>query len=447
MIATRDGQNAYIDAFERFEKKVAAGDPAWLRRLRRDALARFADLGFPTMREEGWRHTNLAPLAEVAFHPALPGKNGISAGMLGSYLFGGRESCNLVFINGWYSPGLSTPGGFPSCAYAGSLAAALREKPDKIGEYLASAPGRESNAFVPLNTAFLSDGGFIFVPDGTRLNRTIHLVYLFAPGASPTAGFPRNLIVVGNGGEVTVVESYAGPAGGVYFTNAVTDVIAGDHSRVGHYRVQRESEEAFHVGSLNIDQAENAVVSSHSISLGGALTRNTIAATMNGEGGELTLNGLYFGRNRQHVDNHTSIIHARPHCSSRELYKGILDDRATGVFTGRIVVRPDAQKTNARQTNKNLLLSADALVNSTPQLEIFADDVKCTHGATIGRLSADALFYLRSRGIDEPDARSLLTYAFAGDILGMLGNKPLQCQLDLVLLAHMSRTEGMGAPS
>jgi len=291
----------------------------------------------------------------------------------------------------------------------------------------------------------MSDGGFIFLPAETALKKIIHLLFISTPEAEATANFPRNLIVVGSGSEATVVESYVGSRAGAYFTNAVTEIIAGDHAIVGHYKLQRESGRAFHVASLQVEQSDSSEVSSHSISMGGVLTRNTIRAVMNGEGGELTLNGLYVARDRQHVDNHTSIVHARPRCTSRELYKGILDDRSSGVFTGRIEVRPDAQKTNARQTNKNLLLSTEALVNSTPQLEIFADDVKCTHGATIGRLNEDELFYLRTRGIDEGAARSLLTYAFASDILGMLKFKPLQCQLDLVLLAHMSRVGGMDA--
>ena len=206
--------------------------------------------------------------------------------------------------------------------------------------------------------------------------------------------------------------------------------------------MQRESDDAFHIASLHVTQDQNTDVSSHAISIGGRLARNDIKAVMNGEGGELSLSGLYVTKGHQHVDNHTSIDHAKPHCSSREIFKGILDDHSSGVFTGRILVRKDAQKTNARQTNKNLLLSRDALVNTTPQLEIFADDVKCTHGATIGRLSAESLFYLRSRGIGEAAARALLTYAFASDIISTVKIKPLQCQLDLVLLARMSRTEG-----
>jgi Fe-S cluster assembly protein SufD len=291
------------------------------------------------------------------------------------------------------------------------------------------------------------DGGFVHLPPEMVFNKIIHLIFISTSEAAGTVSYPRNLIVAGSGSQVSVVESYIGSHGGTYFTNAVTEIVAGDNSVVSHCRLQRESDDAYHISSLHVHQEENADVSSHSISLGGILTRNDITAVMNGEGGELTLNGLYVTRSKQHVDNRTSIIHARPHCNSRELYKGILDDQSSAAFYGKILVRPNAQKTNAKQTNRNLLLSRDALVNSTPQLEIFADDVKCTHAATIGRLNENELFYLRTRGIGEPEARALLTYAFASDIVATVKIKPLQCQLDLVLLARMSRAEEGDRPS
>ncbi len=437
-------QDAWLSDFDRFEKTSTGKANPWLNVIRKEAAGILADRGFPTAREEEWRHTNVAPIVGASFKPAVPGTNGITAGKLGNFIFSGVDCCNLVFVNGFYSSDLSTPGALPKGVRAGSLAAALQTEPKKLEPYLARHASCKKNAFVALNTAFMRDGGFIYVQPETVLKQIIHL--LFVSTAEATAIYPRNLIIVGSGSQTSVVESYIGPLGGAYFTNAVTEVVAGDGSVVGHYKLQRESDDAYHIASLHVQQDENADVSSHSISIGGLLTRNDITAVMNGEGGELTLNGLYVTKGRQHVDNHTSIDHAKPHCNSRELYKGILDDQSSGVFNGKIMVRPHAQKTNAKQTNKNLLLSQDALVNTTPQLEIFADDVKCTHGATIGRLSEESLFYLRSRGIGEASARALLTYAFASDIVATVKIKPLQCQLDLVLLARMSKYEGVEVP-
>ncbi|MBZ5499205.1 MAG: Fe-S cluster assembly protein SufD [Acidobacteriia bacterium] len=444
MIEIKGELNAYLSDFARFEKAAAGKSYPWLVAIRKEAAGCFAESGFPTTRDEEWRHTNVAEIAGASFKLSRPGTNGITAGKLGNFIFSDIDCSNLVFVNGFYSPDLSTPGALPKGVRTGSLAAVLQSEPKKVEPYLARHASCRKNAFVALNTAFMLDGGFIYLPPETILKKIIHLLFVSTSEAQATVSHPRNLVVVGGGSQVSVVESYIGPQGGVYFTNAVTEIIAGDGAAVAHYKLQRESDDAYHVASLHVLQEENADVSSHSISMGGSLTRNDITAVMNGEGGELSLNGLYVTRGRQHVDNHTGIDHAKPHCNSREMYKGILDDQSSGVFNGKILVRPNAQKTNAKQTNKNLLLSQDALVNTTPQLEIFADDVKCTHGATIGRLSDEALFYLRSRGIGEEAARALLTYAFASDIIATVKIKPLQCQLDLALLARMSRVEGVG---
>ena len=435
-------ENAWLTGFAQFEKTAAGRSYPWLSAVRRDALARFAEAGFPTMRDEDWRFTNVAPIADASFTPSRPGMNGITAGRLGSFILSEIDCCNLVFLNGFYSSDLSTPGALPKGVRAGSLAAALQSEPKKLEPYLARHAGSKTNPFVALNTAYMMDGGFIYLPPETILHKVIHLLFITTAEAGMTVSYPRNLIVVGGSSQVSVVESYIGPQGGAYFTDSVTEIVAADSAVVAHYKVQRESDAAYHVGSMHVTQEESSNVASHSISLGGSLVRNDIAAVMNGEGGELALNGLYVTRNYQHVDSHTSIDHAKPHCNSRELYKGILDEHSSGVFKGKILVRPDAQKTNAKQTNKNLLLSKDALVNTTPQLEIFADDVKCTHGATIGRLNDEQLFYLRTRGVGEDAARALLTYAFASDVIAAVKIKPLQCQLDLVLLARMSRVEG-----
>ena len=417
MAAITQEDRSYLAGLARLDGSVPGRNCPWLRLIRRQAAERFAEIGFPTTKDEAWRHTNVAAIASASFVPALPGSNGVAAGMLGNFLFGDTDCCNLVFVNGFHSANLSTPGALPKGARAGSLAAALQSEPKKIEPYLARHADFQANAFTALNTAFMLDGGFIWLPPETTLQKIIHLIFISTAAGHGTVSYPRNLIVAGSGSRASVVESYIGPGGGAYFTNAVTEIVAHDGAAVAHYRLQRESDLAYHVSSLHVLQEENSEVSCHSVSMGGLLTRNDVAAVMNGAGGELTLNGLYVTRGRQHVDNHTAIVHAKPHCNSRELYKGILDDQSSGVFTGRIAVRPDAQKTNAKQTNKNLLLSQSALVNSTPQLEIFADDVKCTHGAAIGQLDEDAMFYLRARGIDEQAARVMLIHAFAGEVL------------------------------
>jgi Fe-S cluster assembly protein SufD len=415
----------------------------WLEDLRKRATGDFARLGFPTTREEGWRHTHLAPIVDSSFKLAMPGTNGITASKLAEFAFGNMDGCNLVFVNGYYSPNLSTAGALPKGVRVLSLREALEAESKKVERYLARQASSQESAFVALNTAHFTDGGFVYVPAEIALKKLIHFIFVTTSEADATVAHPRNLIVAGAGSELSLVESYIGPYGGSYFSNPVTEIFAGEGSSISHYKLQRESEQAFHVSSLYVAQEENSNVSSHFISMGGNLVRNDILAAMNGAGGDLSLYGLYVTRDRQHVDNRTVIDHAKPHCSSREVFKGILDDRSSAVFTGKILVRPDAQKTDAKQTNKNLLLSRDALVNTTPQLEIFADDVKCTHGATIGRLNDEALFYLRSRGIEEEAARSLLTYAFASDVIGKVTIKPLQCQLDLVLLARLSKSEGV----
>ncbi len=428
-------KNAYGSDFGAFEK-TPAGKRSWVHALRAEAMARFARLGFPTTRDEEWRYTNVAPIARTHFQPATYRPDGLTAADLASFTFGDVD-CQLVFINGVYVDSLSTVPQLPRGMRVRSLQSAFKTDRDRVEPHLARCATAESNAFLAFNTAFMKDGAFVHVPAGLMLNNVIHLLFL-STGARQTVSHPRTLIVAGEGSRVGVVETHAGLLDGAYLTNAVTEIVAGSGSVVEHCKIQRESETAYHIGSLHISQDRDSVFNSNSISLGGALVRNDIDVSLNAQGGDCTLNGLYVTHGRQHVDNHTRIIHARPHCTSRELYKGILDDSSTGVFNGSIVVRKDAQKTNARQTNKNLLLSEDALVNTRPQLEIFADDVKCTHGATIGQLSQDEMFYLRSRGIGEESARTLLTYAFASEIVGTLRVKPIQCQIDLVLLNRLS---------
>jgi Fe-S cluster assembly protein SufD len=433
---TMEGKDTYLASFARFAQ--SARHP-WIAGLRRTAMARFSELGFPTTRNEEWRHTSVAPITRIPFSPARKQANGFTAADLSRYSFGSEECAQLVFVNGYFSDDLSSLSSLPRGVRVKSLAAAMETDRSLVEPHLARHAGFEKDAFTALNTAFMTDGAFIYIPPAMVLDRVLHMVFISTAQKEPAVSHPRNLVVVGNGSQASIVESYFSLGPGVYFNNAVTEVVAGNSSAIDFYKIERENEEAFHVDTLQVVQERDSSFSSHSVSLGGSIVRNNLNVVLNGEGADCTLNGLYVIKGRQHVDNHTIIDHAKAHCNSRELYKGILDDRSTAVFNGGILVRKDAQKTNAKQTNKNLLLSRDALVNTKPELKIFADDVKCTHGATIGQLDEDAMFYLRSRGIDQASARVLLTYAFANDLLASMKIKPLQCQIDLVLLTRLSR--------
>jgi len=349
----------------------------WIQQLREAAFQRFVDLGFPTTHNEEWRFTNVAPIAREAFPVALP---------------------NMV--------GQAIP---------------------PASEFLAKYASFHQNPFVALNTAFLNRVAVFRIPAGTVLEQPIEITYEATPDA---AVHPRTLILIGANAQCSFVETYKGE--GCYFTNAVTEIVAGEGAVVDHYKIQRESREAFHIATMQVQLGRSANFSAHSISLGGALVRNDVNAVLS-EGTEATLNGLYIVNGTQHIDNHTVIDHAKPHGTSHELYKGILDGQAHAVFNGRIIVRKDAQKTDSKQTNKNLVLSDEAVIDTKPELQILADDVRCTHGATIGQLDAESLFYLRSRGIGKEEARSLLTWAFAQDIVDRIKVQSLKDSLEGIL--------------
>lgn len=443
-MAVAEDREVFRASFDRFAERLAESDAPWLRRLRTAAMARFAEKGFPTTREEAWRKTSVARIARTAFRPAdghAPDAEALST--LGLPAFRGLRA---VFVNGRFSAGLSALAEAPKGLEVLSLRDVLRRQPGRLEPLVERVVGQSGHVFADLNTAFLEDGAAVFVAPGVGLAEPIHLVYLSVPpersevegpGSEPTVSFPRTLVVAGRGSEARIVETYAGPDGRAYFTDAVTEVLVEDGASVDHYKLQREGEAAFHVATLAVRQGRDARFSDHAISLGAALARNDVAVLFAGEGGECTLDGLFFADGERHTDTHTRIDHAVPHCASRELYKGILDGSARGVFDGLIVVRPGAQKTDAWQTNKNLLLSRQALVDSTPRLEILADDVKCRHGSTTGQLDPAALFYLRSRGIAEAAARALLTYAFASDLVHRIRVEPLRAAVEAYLRSRL----------
>jgi Fe-S cluster assembly protein SufD len=409
----------YLDDFARFSAARPGGEPASTARLRRAAIDAFAAQGFPTVRQEDWRFTNVAPLAQRTFARAEGPVDGASADgdlpdVVRPYIVAGAH--DLVFVDGRFAPALSSSAALGAGVVAGSLGDALAGGDGSIAAWLGRHVRFDRQPFVALNTAFLADGAFVRVPRGVVLETPLHLVFIGTAGPAPRVAYPRNLVVVGENAQATVVETYVGT--GTYFTCAATEIALGAGSVVDHYKVQAESLAASHLATLQVIQDRDSTFATHSISTGGGLVRYDVNAFLDGAGVDCTLNGLYVASGTQLVDHHMWVEHAGPHGNSRELFKGILDDHARAVFSGRIHVHRGAQKTDAKQANRNLLLSDQALVNSNPQLEIFADDVKCTHGSTVGQLDAEALFYLRSRGIGEAAARSLLVYAFAGEVVG-----------------------------
>ncbi len=440
--AALTGAARFVADFDLFASELPASEPAAVKALRRMAIDRFAHLGFPTLRQEEWRQMNVAPIVKTAFvRPSGP-EPSVDLSRLDPLSVG--AAARLVFVNGRFSSRLSRlpqVDALPQGVLVSSLAEALETTPDKVEPWLGQHARFEEQPFVALNTAFLSDGAFIFVPRGAVVEQPIHVLYYSTanPDGQPYAIFPRNLFVTGENSEVTIVETYAGE--GVYFTCPVTELVAGPASIVDHYKLQRESREAYHMATFQVGGERSCAPSSHSISIGGALVRNDVIAVLDGEGIDCILNGLYLAEGRQVIDNHMRVEHAKPHCASHELYKGILDGSARAVFNGLIHVHPGAQKTDAKQSNRNLLLSSGAIANSNPQLEIFADDVKCTHGSTVGQLDDDAIFYLRSRGIGEEAARSLLTYAFASDIVERIKVEPVRRDLEEFLFTRLPQGE------
>lgn len=442
MTAVREQQDLYFERFAALEKKRGAREPSWLSAIRRTALDRFGELGFPTTHHEEWRFTNVAPIARSLFRP-LPALSDRSS-RLSDFTPSWAAGCHtLVFINGRFTEGLSSIGRLPEGVRAGSLAAALKSDTPALEAHLARHAGYQDHAFVSLNTALFEDGAFVEILPNTVVEGPIALVFVNQPGDEPGVTHPRSLVLVGTGSQASFIEVHVaipstdGHGDSPYFTNAVTELVVLDNAIATYTRVQDESASAYHIGILQVEQGRSSNVTTHSIALGGRLDREEVRAVLNGEGAEAHLYGLYVLGGHQHVDNHTLIDHAKPHCSSREVYKGVLDGQAAGVFNGKIVVRQDAQKTDSKQSNKNLLLSADAVINTKPQLEIWADDVRCTHGATIGHIDAEAVFYLRSRGIGLEEARALLIRAFANDILDRIKFEPLRASLRDTLSARL----------
>jgi len=406
----------YLDIFTEFTNRAAGNQLPWLRKLREDAFARFCETGFPTTHDEDWRFTNVSAIAGAQFAFASNNRAQLSKTHLKSWRVEG-SGAQLVFVDGQLVRELSVFGNLPAGVKVSGLKDQIESKPEAIEAHLGRYLNIQRDPFCALNTAFLEDGAYVHVARGTVLESPIHLLFVSTTSDSPTMSHPRNLLVFEHESQGTVIEEYVSLRGGTIFSNSATELFVGENATVSHYMIEREHRRALNVSTLRIQQERSANVASHSLLLGGGLVRNNVHPVLAGEGGECLINGLFVGEGRQHLDNYMYVEHAQPHCSSRQFYNGILDGHSHGVFHGRIVVHKDAQKTDAKQTNRNLLLSDDAQIDTKPQLEIYADDVKCTHGATIGQIEENALFYLQSRGLDELSARRLLLLAFASECL------------------------------
>jgi Fe-S cluster assembly protein SufD len=424
-----NGTELLVGKFSQLES--AAPQPKWLAPLRKAGIASFADQGFPTLHDEDWRFTNVAPIAKLNFQPAkeVP-VNGAETNLIGESAFAKLFGHRLVFVNGFFCAKLSSIKPLTGGARIESLAAALAKDSALIEKHLGKYAHTASNTFAALNQAFFTDGAFIFVPKGVEAAEPVQLIYISSAKNSGEIILPRNLVIAEANSKLTVVESYISTGNVAYFTNAVTEIVAGYNAKMEHVKLQDEALAAFHIATIAGEFGRASNVTVHSFALGAKLSRTNIRTKLAGEGLECILNGLYLTRGEQLADHHMIVEHAQPHCASHEYFNGILDDKSKGVFHGRIYVHPIAQKTDAKQTNKNLLLSDDATADTKPQLEIYADDVKCTHGATIGQLNDESVFYLRSRGIGTDTARQMLIHAFAGEIIERIKCEPARAVVD-----------------
>ena len=438
-------KNTYGTPFRALQESDHGESASWVRRLRESAFARFEQSGFPTTDEEEWKYTNVAPIAKANFEPAMTalpeGVPAVTASQLEPFVYEEARLSQLVFVNGIYQPELSSQDALPQGVVAMQMAAALRDEAyaEVMREQLGRGANYSDNAFTALNTAFLSDGSFILIPKGVRVEAPIHLLFLSATLQTPALSSPRVLIISERGSQATIIESYASlqEDGAAYLTNAVVEIVLDEGARLEHYKVQNESQQAFHVATTKADLGRSSSYNATTITLGAQLSRHDIGITLDHEGAECWIDGLYLVSTGQHADTHSLIDHRSPHCTSHQLYKGILDGKSRAVFNGKVFVRVGAQQTDAMQTNKNLLLSNEARVDTKPQLEIFADDVKCAHGATVGQLEEEQLFYLASRGMHTDIARNLLTYGFAEEVINKIRIESIKAQLDEAVLNRL----------
>ena len=425
-----EGAEAFLEAYERAS---APNGASWFAPFRKAARERFRSVGIPGPRDERWKYTHLGGLAKQTFEMGSPDGGELTSVDLREAQVADLDCPQMVFVNGVFQEELSSLPAPSAGIEVHSLSEALLERQEELEAFFSQEPGFDFEIFADLNTALFSCGSYIRIRRGTELRRPLYLIHLTSRQDGPFMSHPRNIIHVEEGAGLCLVEDYCGPDDFVYLSNPVTEFQVEKGARVLHHRLVREGDASFHISSLGVRQADDSAFSSSSFCLSGGMVRNDVVTLLGGEGIECDLNGLIIGGGKQHIDNHTRIHHARANCNSRELYKAVLDDESHGVFNGKIYVAQDAQKTHAIQTNQSLLLSPKAVMDTKPELEIYADDVKCTHGATVGQLNEDGMFYLRSRGIDEETARVLLVYAFASDLVSGIELPPLREAVERLL--------------
>jgi Fe-S cluster assembly protein SufD len=431
----------YIDNFASFEKKLNGGKELFVHELRKDAISRFESLNFPTLKDEEWKYTSIAPILSNNFVPAqsIELSDAVKKEIEEKH-FCGFECHKVVFVNGLFSGELSEIKILPQGVVMGGLSEIARSNPELVKKHLLEL-SPHANAFNALNNAFNLDGLFIYLPKGKVIDRPVQVLYLNGNDNEPVLVSPRNIIVAEERSEVNIIMNYRGVSENIYFTNVTTEISAEKGAIVNICKTQNENENAFHIEKVDVIQNESSIFNHYSMMFGGSIVRNDINSKLDGENCECHYYGLYLGGGRQHIDNHTFVDHAKPNCLSNELYKGILDGESRGVFSGKIMVRPDAQKTNAYQSNKTILLSDKATIDTKPQLEIYADDVKCSHGATIGHLDETAYFYIRSRGVPAEHAKSMLIRAFANDVIESIKTPELKEKLNHMIFDHLHRVE------
>jgi len=438
MVQATKEKSTYRAAFDAMQAADGRALPAWLIRLRETAMERFEIIGFPTTDVEDWKYTNVGAIVNGAFAPVAESAGGeVSLADVDAFI-APEAASRLVFVNGIYRAELSAVENLPAGVVVANFADAFAGGHESVlRSYLARPSDPEVDGFNALNAAFLRHGALVHLPVGAQVAEPIQLLFLSAPAPQPAAVFPRVLVVAERESAATIIESYAGLAASRSFTNAVVEVYVGESARVTHYKVQRESEAAFHIASTNAELERAAVYALTTITLGAQLSRHGIGVKLAHEGAECWVDGLYLVGTGQHADTHSLIDHSSPHCTSHQLYKGILDGKSRAVFNGKVFVHRDAQQTDAQQSNKNLLLSNEARVDTKPQLEIYADDVKCAHGATVGQLEEDELFYLISRGLHKDLARNLLTYGFAEELVEKIKIESIKRRLDEAILNRL----------
>ncbi|HET6892474.1 MAG TPA: Fe-S cluster assembly protein SufD [Pyrinomonadaceae bacterium] len=434
-------EGTYQAAFQLLQQRTIDGSPNWMARLRESAMDRFEQLGFPSVKEEEWKYTNVAPISKVNFEPIIgPGESGraLTPSEIASLSYSETETSRLVFQNGnLIHPQVSE---LPAGIVAIELVEAIAH--EKYGvvirEHLARNADYNANGFTALNTALFSSGAFVLIPKNVVLESPLHLLFISDSIEQNPAIFPRVLIVAEDNSRASIIESYVGLGSASYFANAVIEIVLKDGARLEHCKIQRESAGAFHIATTSADLGSNSSYDTTSINFGAQLSRHDIQVRMDHEGAECWVDGLYMVGDGQHTDTHSVIDHRQPHCTSHQLYKGILDGKSHAVFNGKIFVRHGAQKTDAMQTNKNLLLSNEARIDTKPQLEILADDVKCAHGAAVGQIDENELFYLETRGLHPDLAKNLLTYGFAEEVIGKIKISSIKAQLDEAVLNRIN---------